>query len=140
MSWDAVLLRVKGGVRPMEEIEDGDYLPLGSRGDVVAAIRAAFPAGKWEAGSQLLFTDGDLSIEFAPSGKGEVDSVVVEVRGEGDPITPLMELASRNGWVVLDASTSELIDPDEPSDEGYGGYRRLVRGEGKAPRRKRGRK
>jgi hypothetical protein len=38
---------------------------------------------------------------------------------------------------VLDASTSEFLDPDNPSDEGYGGYRKLVKGLGTTKPRKR---
>ena len=128
MSWDAVLLRIKGKLRPIEELDDADYLPLGKRKDVLAAIAAAFPAAEWDSPGQLIYSRGDLSIEFNPNGKSAVDSVIVEVRGDGDPITPLLDLAKSNGWAVLDASTSEFIDPDQPSDEGYGGYRQLLRG------------
>lgn len=139
MSWDAVILRIRGPLRRVEELDDADYLPLGSRRDVVAAITAAFPAAEWEGATHLLYRRGNLSIEFAPEGHETVDSVMVEVRGEGDPITPLLGLVTRNGWVLLDTSTSKFIDPANPSEEGYAGYRRLLRGTGgrrpKRPRR-----
>ena len=128
MSWDAVLLRVRGKFRPVEEVDEADFLPLGKRGDVLAAIRAAFPAAKRNGSTGLLYLDGDLSIEFTPAGGDTVDSVLLEVRGEGDPIMPLVKLAAKNGWVLLDASTSEFIDPAAPSAEGYEGYRGLVTG------------
>ena len=138
MSWDAVLLRIKGPLRAIEEVEDEDYLPLGKRKDVITAISTTFPASKRQTPTQLLYRDGDLSISFALQGRDPVDSVLLEVRGEGDPITPLMELATRNAWVVLDASTSEFLDPNGPSADGYGGYRRLVKGMGRSkPRRPR---
>jgi hypothetical protein len=60
-------------------------------------------------------------------GRSPVTQVMLEVRGQGDPITPLLELAARNGWVVFDVSTSDYIDPNKPSRNGYGGYRKLVR-------------
>ena len=128
MSWDAVLLHISGAVRPLEDVNDEDYLPLGRRKDVLAAITMSFPSAARQSPSELLYRDGDLSIEFKLEGRDPVDSVLIEVRGAGDPITPLLDLATRNGWVVLDASTSEFIDPDDPSGEGYGGYRRLVAG------------
>src|SRR5687768_17548118 len=100
MSWDAVLLRIKGKPRPLEELDDADYLPLGTRKAVLAAIAAAFPAPKWDTVGQQIYTQGDLSIEFTPDGRPSVDSVMVDVRGDGDPITPLLDLATANGWVV----------------------------------------
>ena len=127
-------------MRPLEEVDDEDYLPLGKRKDVVTAIEATFPGIEREGPSDLLYRDGDLSIGFGLEGRDPVDSVMLEVRGEGDPITPLLELATRRGWVVLDASTSEFLDPDNPAPEGYEGYRKLakgVRAKGKSKGRKR---
>ena len=128
-SWDAVLLlRIQGKFRPVGEVDEADYLPLGKPKDVLAAIRARFPASKRNGPTRLLYLDGDLSIEFIPTGGDRVDGVLLEVRGEGDPITPLADLAKRNRWVLLDASTLEFIDPAAPSVEGYEGYRGLITG------------
>ncbi|MEA2734303.1 MAG: hypothetical protein QOE14_754 [Humisphaera sp.] len=141
MSWDAILLRIKGKPRPIEEVDDDQYLPLGSRKDVLAAIMVAFPEAKWETPTQLFHHDGDVSIEFVLQGRNPVDSVTLEVRGEGDPITPILKLAKSNRWVVLDTSTSEFMDPGDPSPEGYEGYRKLVRGvEKKKPPKRRKKK
>jgi hypothetical protein len=129
-----VLLRVEGVARSIEDM--GDELPLGTRKDVLGAIRAVFPTAAGETPTQLIFREGDLSIEFALHGRNPVNTVTVEVRGEGDPVSPLMELARRNGWVVLDVSTSEFIDPEDPSDEGYGGYRKLAKGVARERRKK----
>src|SRR4051812_3306526 len=86
----------------------GGVVRAGSGGGGMGGV---FPRGGWEAASTLRFLEGDLSIEFALHGRRAVESVRVEVRGAGDPVTPLMALATGNGWVVLDGSTSELIDP-----------------------------
>ena len=130
MSWDAVLLRTKGKPTSIEEMEE---LPLGKRADVLAAIRAEFPTVKTQ-GSQLIYSDGELSIEFVFQGRNPVESVMLEVHGAGDPITPVLRLATANGWVVLDLSSSELLDPAKPDDNAFGGYRKLVeRGARKRP-------
>ena len=134
MSRDAVLLRVGPGVHSIEEMDE--ELPLGMRKAVLDAILAVFPACERESPTRLTYVAGDLSIQFALHGGSTVDSVTVEVRGEGDPVSPLLELARRNGWVVLDVSTSEFIDPERPQDSGYAGYRKLVRGIGGAARKR----
>jgi hypothetical protein len=127
MSWDAVLLRVGEGVASVEEMGE-EALPLGKRKEVIDAIRSVFPGVETRTAARLLYRAGDLSMEFVLQGKRSVDSVTVEVRGEGDPVTPLLQLAEGNGWVVLDGSTSEFIDPERPGENGFEGYRKMVRG------------
>ena len=126
MSWDAFLCRIKGNSIP-DEAWEAEELPLGTRGKVLDAIKAQFPDLEQQSSSEFLHTDGDLSIEFRLMGRSPVTQVMLEVRGEGDPITPLLELANRNGWIVFDVSTSDYIDPKKPSRNGYGGYRTMRR-------------
>ena len=126
MSWDAFLVRIKGNTIPDEpwEVEE---LPLGTRGKVLDAIKQQFPDLRQQSNSEFLHTDGDLSIEFRLMGRSPVTQVMLEVRGEGDPITPLLELATCNGWLIFDVSTSAYIDPRKPARNGYGGYRNMLR-------------
>jgi hypothetical protein len=138
MSWDAFLVRIKGN--KLGAIGEVEELPLGPRKDVLAAITAEFPTAARQTPSQLLYSDGDLSIELNLVGRNPVDMVMLEVRGAGDPITPLLRLAVTNGWAILDGSTSEYIDPKKPSRNGYGGYRRMVKGAGGAAKEAKGRK
>src|SRR5688572_28841063 len=126
MSWDAFLCRIKGDSIP-EESWEAEELPLGTRGKVLDAIKQQFPGLQQQSNSEFLHTDGDLSIDFRLMGRSPVTQVMLEVRGEGDPITPLLELASRNGWLVFDVSTGAYIDPKKPARNGYGGYRKMVR-------------
>jgi hypothetical protein len=126
MSWDAFLVRIKGDTIP-DEVWEAEELPLGSRGRVLDAIRQQFPDLRQQSNSEFVHLDGDLSIEFKLMGRSPVNQVMLEVRGEGDPITPLLELTTRNGWLVFDVSTSDYIDPKKPAGSGYGGYRKMVR-------------
>src|SRR5690606_16527957 len=40
MSWDAVILKIRGDARPIEDVGNDDYLPLGSLQSVAAKVRA----------------------------------------------------------------------------------------------------
>jgi hypothetical protein len=127
MSWDAFLVRVKGKVDPDNPWE-AEEVPLGSRKVVLDAIKSEFPDLEQQSNSEFLFTDGhDLSIDFKLIGGSPVKQVMLEVRGQGDPLTPLLRLATSNGWLILDVSTSDYIDPKKPSRSGYGGYRKMVK-------------
>ena len=126
MSWDAFLVRIKGNTIPDEPWE-AEELPLGTRGQVLEAIKQQFPDLQQQTSSEFLHTDGDLSIGFKLMGRSPVTQVMLEVRGAGDPLTPLLELTTRHGWLIFDVSTSDYIDPKKPSKSGYGGYRKMVR-------------
>ena len=47
MSWDAVIVRIRGPFRPIAEVEADDYLPLGTLDAVATAVRSAFPDAEW---------------------------------------------------------------------------------------------
>jgi len=127
MSWDALLVRVKGGDDAVE-IWEAEEVPLGSRKAVLDAIKTEFPAIEQQSRSEFTFIDGDLSIEFKLMGRGPIAQVMLEVRGQGDPLTPLLRLATTNGWRVFDISTSAYINPKKPrASSGYGEYRKAVK-------------
>jgi len=48
MSWDAVILRIRGPIRPAKEVAESEYLSLGSPESVAAAIRSVFPSAEWD--------------------------------------------------------------------------------------------
>lgn len=130
MSWDVAIVKIKGPFRPIAEVEDTDYASIGSHTAVVRAIRAEFPTAKWSKDkTHATFNGGDFSIEFDLSSVEDANTVVLNVRGSGDPIPAILKLTQANGWVAVDCSTSEFIDPANPSHEGWEGYRGLV-GEG----------
>jgi hypothetical protein len=47
---------------------------------------------------------------------------MVHVRGNGHQIPSLLKFANPNKWSLIDCSTSQLIDPRNPSDEGWQGF------------------
>ena len=132
MSWDAVILRIRGPIRPAEEVAESEYLPLGSLESVAAAIRAAFPSAEWDdplhAHCRL---DEYTAIIFDLGGVDRSKSVHVSVSGSRDPLPSLLGLVNANNWVILDVQNSDFIDPTNPSRAGWLGYRSLVQGIGR---------
>ncbi len=133
MSWDVILLRIRGKRRPADQVGDQDYLPLGTRVQVVAAIKESFPGAREESDGQLSFEGAGFTIAFVPEEEEPVGNVILEVRGEGDPVSPILALAKRQGLVAMDSSTGEFIDPAKPGDVGWMGYRELLEGADAAP-------
>ena len=99
MSWDVAIVRIKGPFRPIAEVDDGDYASIGSHAAVVRAIRAALPTAEWsEDKTHATYDGGEFSIEFDLSSVDDANTVVLNVRGTGDPIPPIVKLVQANGW------------------------------------------
>ncbi len=64
MSRDVAIVRIRGKFRPVEEVEEEDYLPLGNVKKVTAAVKAAFPSAKWSNPKWAVYLGPDFEIEF----------------------------------------------------------------------------
>lgn len=133
MSWDAVILRIRGPIRSAKDVAESEYLPLGSPESVVAAIGAVFPAVKWDSPTHAMGSlDYYTGIIFDFHQIETCSWVDVAVSGSCDPIPLLLALANANDWVILDVQSGDFIDPMNPSHRGWRGYRSLVEGIGRA--------
>jgi hypothetical protein len=124
MSWDVAIVRIRGKFRPIEEVEEEDYLPLGDLKAVRAAVRSAFPSAKWSNPAWAVYLGPDFEIEF-PLDDVEY-GIPLHVHGTGDPIPSILKLTEANGWLAIDCSTGEFINPKNPSYEGWEGFKSLV--------------
>jgi hypothetical protein len=125
MSWDVVILKIRGEFRPIEEVEEGDFLPLGELEAVQGAVRSAFPAAEWSNPTWAVYLGPDFEFEIDLNNVESSNSVHLFVHGTGDPIPSLLGLTEANGWLMLDCSTGEFLDPKNPSYEGWEGFKDL---------------
>jgi hypothetical protein len=126
MSWDVALVRIRGDYRPIAEVEEADYVPLDMPAAVRKAIRAAFPKAEWSGTDRAVYCGKDFEIELDLEGVESANTVVLHIHGTGDPIPALLNLTNSNGWLAVDGSTGEFIDPQNPSHSGWEGFKALV--------------
>jgi len=126
MSWDVALVRIRGVFHPIDEVEEADYLPLGDPASVRKAIRSTFPTAEWSNSDWAVYCGKDFQIEFSLSGVASHNAIVLHVHGTGDPIRPLLKLTESNGWLAVDCSTGQFIDPQNPSYHGWEGFKALL--------------
>jgi hypothetical protein len=48
-----------------------------------------------------------------------VSTLMIAVRGTGEPLPVIVQLCKRNGWLLTDVDADEAIDLDHPSDRGW---------------------
>jgi hypothetical protein len=95
---------------------------LGPAAAVREAISMALPGVDWTDPTWGLFEGNGFSFEFNMGKAEPSDGFMIHVRGGGDAVTALMELASQCGWYLLDTSTGEWMHHAENPAEGWEGF------------------
>jgi hypothetical protein len=137
--------------------------PLGNRDDVIAKFAAVFPgvtlqqppvpSDEWLAMMPEILREnflrpklaadvvaGDVSIQFYAGGGPVIESLGVEVRGDGNPIPALAALCVPNGWIAMNTADDSVIDLSADGSPAWDRFREYrdraiesLRNPGKAP-------
>jgi hypothetical protein len=118
MSWDLVL---QNGVAATnsDALADAACPPLGAPGSVRALISSVHPDVDWSDPAWGVLDSDAWSIEFNMGNAETIDSIMLHVRGSGDPLPAIVALCTKTGWTALDLSTGQLLDPRKPSSRGW---------------------
>lgn len=124
MSWDVLVMNYNGSPpADMEEMaEAGEPDPLGKLASVRKAISKYLPDVDWSDPVYGIYEGEGFTIEFSMGKEDPLDSIMLFVRGGGDAITTLFQFANPNNWSLFDCSTSEFLDPENPSPVGWEGF------------------
>jgi hypothetical protein len=122
MSWDVLVLNLGGKPPPDDAAEVEPVGPLGAAAQVRRRITKHLPGVDWSDSTWGVYEGDGFSIEFNTGDDDPIDSIMLHVRGGGEAIAALLQFASPNGWGLLDCSTSEFLDPENPSVEGWEGF------------------
>jgi len=114
MSWDVQLLRPAAAGAP--------DAPLGPAEEVRASISAIHPAVDWSDPAWGVLEGKDWSIELNTGADPVITSIMLHVRGSGDPVSAIAALCKGTGWSAFDLATGELLDPDKPSADGWADF------------------
>ncbi|HEV3257212.1 MAG TPA: hypothetical protein VG013_10055 [Gemmataceae bacterium] len=123
MSWDVSVLAAKIVPPPVAEMADdwrGDI--LGSADEVRVRISACLPAVDWSNPTWGIYVGDGFSYEFNVGRKDPSDGFMVHVRGAGDPVAPLIQMAERCGWYLLDHSQGEWLHHCAKAGAGWQGF------------------
>jgi hypothetical protein len=123
MSWDVMVFNYGGKPPSPEEMADAPPPdPLGAAAHVRNAIAAHLPGVDWSDPTWGRYRGDGFSIEFNTGDDDPIDSIMLHVRGGGGAIAAMLAFANPNGWSLLDCSTGEFLDPENPSAEGWEGF------------------
>jgi hypothetical protein len=131
MSWDVVIFNFGGHPPPSGEVNFeamGETMkskqPLGRADDVRKTVTTHLPDVDWSDPDWGLLRGDGYSIEFSVRDEDVTETMMLYVRGGGDPVSAIAKLCKAAGWSALDTSTNQWLDPDNPSGEGWEGFQR----------------
>ncbi len=77
------------------------------------------PGADWSDPTWGIYDGNGFSFEFnIGNDQPDMNNFMIHVRGGGDAVSDLLKFSVPNGWSLFDCSTSEFIDPKNPSSEG----------------------
>lgn len=127
MSWD-ILVFEHDAEKPHDFSENSDDYrpePLGPSAAVLGAISAHFPGVDLSDPTWGIYDGDGFSIEFNIGNEEPIESVMLHVRGEDDPVPSLVKFALANDWSLFDLSTGEFMDLENPSRESWQRFKEL---------------
>jgi hypothetical protein len=123
MSWDISVFAANEPPPPVSQMpKSWRCAGMGSLDDVRAKISECLPKVDWSDKSWGLYDGEGFSYEFNIGRHDPGNGFMIHVRGGGDAITPLLQLASRWDWYLLDCSQGEWLHHCSEPKTGWSGF------------------
>ena len=123
MAWDVLIFNLRGASpSSLDDLKESDVFPLGPAMQVRQRISTLLPDVDWSEPEWGIYGDDGVSIEFNIGNEELVENMMLHVRGDGDAISVIGRFVPSLGWKALDCSTSEFLDFQNPSEEGWKGF------------------
>lgn len=129
MSYDLILYRPVGPVSDFAKLMDEDDFeppPMGSPGDVMAAIKRGFPNTDWSNDGWGHFDGRGYRIDFHVGEESPVRSLMLNLYGDHAFLKDVAALCRNQGWQAHDPQTGKFLDLSNPSAEGVERFERFL--------------
>jgi hypothetical protein len=120
MSWDVIIFRSDFPVTKMDDLPDDFKGPaMGTSEEIRIKLSSSFPGTDWSDPAWGIFEGDSFSIEFNIGHELVTTDLMLHVRGNGEPVTPIAKMCLTHGWSAIDTSTGELLNLKKPSTKGW---------------------
>src|SRR5690606_1075471 len=113
MSWDILLLKSK------IDTDDMDAQPesMGDREELIEEFKKLSTEIDFSDKTWGIYFDGQTSIEINIGSDEKVNSIMLHIRGGGNPFIFIATTCEHFKWYALDCSTGQYIDFSNPSKD-----------------------
>jgi len=120
MSWDVIIFNVSNEIKSVSELTEDAIKPLGSRDNVLSAIKTTFPQANLSDPSWVVQDGAGYSIEFSLGQNDPIQTMMVYVRGDISSLRAIEQFCRTTGWRAFDSSVGDFIDfSDLNYDRGF---------------------
>lgn len=120
MSWDLMVFNFGGKTPPpMEQFEESAMLPLEKPRERISSL---LDGVDWSDPAWGIYRGDGYKIGFNIGNDELITNIMLHVRGGGDAIAAIIHFAKPLGWSVLDCSTGDYLDLENPSQSGWEGF------------------
>lgn len=119
MSWDIVLFNSKQKIESVEELDEEQLEPT----DFSSLLEEQFDEVEKD-GKHRELIGKEFSIEYFTD-EEPASNMMLSIYGENG-LYALIELAKRHGWQIFDTALGEMIDLENPENNGYENHQKYV--------------
>lgn len=115
MSWDVIFLKSK------IDLEDPnlDLEPLGNKTEIINKLTRLIPDLDFSDRDWGMLSTEYFSIEFNIGREEIVDSLMLHIRGGGDPLVIIKAICDETNWGALDTQNTQFIETDNISKDSW---------------------
>lgn len=126
MSWDVVVFNLNRKVNSVEEIDETILVYIGTKSDFKRIMEEDYPDIIWDEDWGKIEREG-YSIEFSLGSTDEpFSNTLFHLYGE-NAVYDIVELCKRNGWQAYDSGLDQMLDLDNPMNNGYQNHQDYVK-------------
>jgi hypothetical protein len=126
MSWDVVIFNLTRQVDSVEEIDETILVDIGTRTDFKKIMEENYPDIIWDDNWGKIERK-DYSIEFSLGTTEEpFSNTLLHLYGE-NAVYDIIELCKKNNWQAYDSGLDQMLDLDNPMNNGYQNHQDYVK-------------
>ncbi len=112
MSWIVSLVKLNRDVQHLEEVEEADVIPLGTKAEILSLLRKWFPDADFHSVDWISFHGRDEVTEIIISGANELadDEMISSIGFRNPSYRLLRDVCRKMGWKAIDPSDGEFLD------------------------------
>lgn len=126
MSWDVMIFNLKHKVDSVDEIDESVLVDIGTKTDFKKIMTDNYRDIIWDKDWGKIERK-DFSIEFSLGDSDEpFSNTVFHLYGE-NAIYEVVELCKKNNWQLFDTGLEQMVNLDNPANNGYKNHQAYVR-------------
>jgi hypothetical protein len=127
MSWDVCIFNLKKKVSSVEEINEDILIPIATNKEFRSLLTETFPDIKWDSNCGIIERENIYIETYLGEDDNEsFSNTMFFLRKSETSLFPLIDLCKKYGWQLFDTGLDQMIDLDNPGNNGYDNYKKYL--------------